>query len=81
MPKDNAQAQPPTPQDERSGGYGDDTGMAEQQQATSDPRSTETRGDSAVGRENPAAGGDDADEALGNRVGGYGRGPEEEETD
>ena len=34
-----------------------------------------THGDSAVGRENPADGAADADEALGNRVGGYGSRP------
>lgn len=36
-----------------------------------------THGDSAVGRENPADGAADADEALGNRVGGYGSRPVE----
>lgn len=74
MPQENRQDRPQTPEDERSGGYGDDTALAGEAQAA-------PQGDSAVGRENPAAGSTDADEALGNRVGGYGRGPEEEETD
>lgn len=51
---------------------------AEEQSAGRQGPAGATHGDSAVGRENPAAGTADADEALGNRTGGYGRGPEEE---
>jgi hypothetical protein len=78
MPQERPERQSATDQEQRSGGYGDDTGMNEPRPRSSDPRAAETHGDSAVGREDPSTGPADADEALGNRGGGYGSGPEEE---
>ena len=65
MPEKN-----PSQQDERRGGYGDDTGGADPASAAPEKGST-----SAGGRENPVTDTADADEALGNRTGGYGGNP------
>ena len=46
--------------------------LAGREQSPDQPDAQGTHGDSAVGRENPAASPVDADEAMGNRVGGYG---------
>lgn len=64
-------------QEARDGGYGDDAGTQgagpnPQQQGAAD---ADTQGDSAGGRESPVTDGADADEALGNRTGGYGSAP------
>jgi hypothetical protein len=69
-----AQEKEPLARDEQppSKGIGERPRTAEDQAAGG-----ATHGDSAVGRENPADGTADADEALGNRVGGYGRGAED----
>jgi hypothetical protein len=53
-------------QDEREGGYGDDAGEME---------TPKPGGSNAAGRENPVTDSVDADEALGNRTGGYGGNP------
>ena len=53
-------------QDQRRGGYGDSAGGA-------DPAEPEQpSGSNASGRESPVTDTADADEALGNRTGGYG---------
>jgi len=62
--------QNPTPQDQRRGGYGDSAGGAD---PAADTRETEAS--SAGGRESPVTDAADADEALGNRTGGYGGNP------
>ena len=59
-----------------AGGHGDDASPSGEA-VRPDGEPARTHGDSAVGRENPSANPADADEALGNRVGGYGREPEE----
>jgi hypothetical protein len=53
-------------QDQREGGYGDDAGEVE---------TPKPGGSNAGGRENPVTDALDADEALGNRTGGYGGNP------
>lgn len=64
-------------QSAREGGYGDDTGLAQPQARPEQQAAGEgEHGDSGAGRENPAASAIDADDALGNRAGGYGRSPE-----
>ncbi len=79
MARQDQQPRDDNDQDAREGGYGDDTGLAhsnpnpEQQGAAG----IGEHGDSGAGRENPAESPVDADDALGNRVGGYGRAPEE----
>jgi hypothetical protein len=59
-----------TPQDQRRGGYGDSAGGADP--AAETPNS---EGSNASGRESPVTDATDADEALGNRTGGYGGNP------
>ena len=71
MAQENRPNPPREGEEQDRGGYGDDTGAA------LEPRAAATHGDSAVGRENPSANPADADEALGNRVGGYGRTPDD----
>lgn len=57
-------------QDQRSGGYGGSTGG---QNPSARPEQDENA--SAAGRDNPGQNAVDADEALGNRTGGYGGNP------
>ena len=58
------------PQDQRRGGYGDSAGGADPAAAAERPS-----GSNASGRESPVTDAADADEALGNRTGGYGGNP------
>jgi hypothetical protein len=62
-------------QDQRAGGYGDSTGGQRPEQP---PKVEEA---SAGGREGPPTDTMDADEALGNRTGGYGGNPSAEEAE
>jgi hypothetical protein len=64
--------QRPNQQDQRRGGYGDDAGGAD---PSLTPESEKQSGSNAAGRENPVTDAADADEALGNRTGGYGGNP------
>jgi hypothetical protein len=63
-------------QDQRTGGYGDSTGG---QRPQNNPAVEEEA--SAGGREGPPTSTADADEALGNRTGGYGGNPSAEEAE
>lgn len=65
MPENNT-----NPQDQRSGGYGGSTGGEDPTPEKAGADST-----SATGRESPVRDAVDADEALGNRTGGYGGNP------
>jgi hypothetical protein len=64
-------------QDQRTGGYGGSTGG---QNPPTDPGSQRDNA-SAAGRDNPGADAVDADEAMGNRSGGYGGGKRDDGTE